>query len=313
MAAMRTKMEPAESRATALVERTRRRAVRHSLLRAFLRAVAAGLFLAAAAAALARLAGIPPGSWLLAALLPVQVLAAIGAFRGRVTRRGAALLLDRQTGAAERFTAVILSKDPEVRELAARQALAVPAVREGGAPVRYPPSREGLAVALGLFLLVLTLVLSGDDPDAAESREVSGPPSSVGAGTAPGGDGGVGAEDPAGEIGEILSRVERHLDAGEDVPDEVWSNLAAQGVDEQVREAVLAALARGDRDGARTALGKAAGGGSGRTGTEFDPSEVRSGGTVEPRWDGYEAALAAPHWDPRYDDIVRRYFEEAGR
>lgn len=309
-------MEPAENRATALVERTRRRAQRHTLLRAFLRAVAAGLFLAAAATALARLAGISPGSWLLAVLLPVQVLAAIGAFRSRVTRRGAALLLDRETDAAERFTAVILAEDPEVRELAARQALAVPAVRDSGAPVRYPPSREGLAVALGLFLLVTALVLTGGEADSGEARAQVGLPSSsgVGSGSAAGGAGEPEDGTPAGDDAEVLSRVEGHVRSGEDIPEELWSDLEDRGVGEQVRAAVLEALARGDRDGAMNSLEAAVGGGPGRSGTDVDPAGGGSAErTVEHRWDGYEAALAAPRWDPRYDDIVRRYFEEAGR
>lgn len=310
--AMRTKMETAESKARALVERTRRRAFRHTLLRAFLRAVAVGLFLASLAIAAGRLAGIPPGRWLLVILLPAQVVAVLSVFRGRATSRGAALLLDRETGAAERFTAVVLAEDPEIRELAARQALAVPAVREKGSPVRYPPSREGLGVALGLFLLVLALVLTGAPPGSGEVREAAGR-SSAGAGAAAGGNSDTGSPDPAEEASEVLARLTRHVDSGEDVPEELWSDLGAAGADEELRAAVLEALARGDQDGALDALSKASGGGSGRTGTETAPGNSPSGDAAELRWDGYEAALATPHWDPRYDDIVRRYFEEGAR
>jgi len=166
------------SRAADLVAGARRRATGNAVARALLRGAAVGALVAAAAAALSLAGGVRPGVWLLAALLPAAAAAAPGLRRARPSLAASALLLDRAAGTQERFVASLGARDPEVRDLVARQALDHPSVRSGRLPLTFPPSPEGLAAVLSAALLVGVLFLGprlvtpGTVPDRREVGRV---------------------------------------------------------------------------------------------------------------------------------------------
>lgn len=302
-----------------LVRRARRRTWLARTLRAVARGTAVFCLSATAIAAVLRIAGVAAGEGLFWAAVPGVLAALPGLLRARPSPAAAALLLDRAAGTKERFAAVLLSADPEVRDLAAAQALASPAFATGF-PLVHRPTADGLAAVLSAAVLFVFLAVVPDPapPDGEGPLGARGPglpaaglpadPSSV----APGGDE-VGAPG-AGAVGDATERVRRAIHAGGDVSDEEWRALAPEGVGPAEREAIEAALAKGDREAAEAALraALAAGGRDPKApadGTErepSDPSDRTSAG-------GSAAGPGAPSWDPRHDALVRRYFEEAAR
>ena len=146
------------SRAARLVRRARGRAFRHGAARALLRGLSAGAVVASGLAVVARMAGWPPGAWLLVALLPATAVAAAGLVRARPSLLRAALLLDRAAGTRERFVSSLEAEDEEVRDLVARQA--VEGRDAGELALSFPPSTEGLVAALSAALLVAVIFLA---------------------------------------------------------------------------------------------------------------------------------------------------------
>jgi hypothetical protein len=241
------------------------------------------------------------------AVVPGLAVFLHGALRTGVSRRSAALLLDRSAATKERFTAAEEAEDPEVRELAARQALAASSLSGGKFPLRFPPSPEGLAAALGVFLLVGAILLVAD-------RETGEPPAERRAafpgesGTGTGDRDGAGSTDAGGPVAEagtdprVPERVERALIEERDLSEEDWRELEARGVVKRVREEVRDALAAGDGEAALEALRSALRGAAGT-------GEPESATIAPPRWPDYASAKVTPTWSPRFDGVVRRYFE----
>jgi hypothetical protein len=96
--------------------------------------------------------------------------------------------------------------------------------------------------------------------------------------------------------------VER-IASGEALSEGDWAELEEAGMTESEREALRAALAAGDREGAAKAA-RAVFGGTGVAGAS--PADSGS-------WREYERALDSPAWHPRFDRVVRDYFREAGQ
>jgi len=294
--------------ATRLIRRARGVTVVHYLFRAVCRGVAVGALMAAVMAGVARLLGFDTGAWIAISAIPALVVLALGLRGARTTLTRAAILLDRSAGTRERFLATLTATDPEVRDLAAEQALGEPGIRGGAFPLRFPPTTEGLAAAFAAAILVGVLVLPGD-PDAAPESEAPGRPVSA----LPGRPGDAPRNPRASEIptepGATLpaevDRITRRMAAGEEIDAEDWKTLEQAGLARQVRGEIAAALDRGEPGRAAEAVRRALRKGYG--GQSPDPLNA----PTDAGWDGYQRALDAPIWSPRYDAVVRRYFAGA--
>ena len=298
----------ATDRARGLVERARRRAIGHEAAGALLAGLILSALLAAAAAATARILGGSPGPWLLAALAPGAALAVLRFRRRSPSRMCSALLLDRAAGTKERFAAVLCAKDEEVRDLAASQALSAPSLANGAMPLTFPPSTEGLLAAVSVVLLGAVLLTGGgDEPPPAAGPAPAGAPL-VTAARPP--DDPNAPADPASEPTsatptrdpeEILARMEK----GSDLSEADWKELERRGLTEEARDAAEVAAGTGDAAAAAEAVRKALADAAGGPPSPLpDPAQA---------WAAYEAALEAPIWSPRFDAVVRRYFEGAER
>ncbi len=298
---------------TRLIHRARGVIVRHYWFRAAGRGVAAGALLAAMAAAVARLLQQEPGVWLVLSALPALGVFALGLRRARTTLTRAAILLDRSAGTRERFLATLTAADPEVRDLAAEQALSAPALSGGAFPLRFPPSTEGLAAAFATAILIGVLVLPGRSPkDAPGSqlpgRAVSALPGRPGDTPGTPRDGEIPTEPAAPRPAEV-DQITRRMAAGEEIDAEDWKALEQAGLAKQVRREVVAALDRGEPGRAVEAVQRAL-----RRGRREGAGELAHP-SGEAGWDEFRRALESPIWSPRYDAVVRRYFagaEEAG-
>lgn len=299
-----------ESRALALVRRARRAAFLHAAVRALARGVTAGALFAVALASAARIAGVEPGPWLAVAFAPALVVAVPGLLSSRPRLVRAALLLDGAAGSKERFTAVLTSPDPEVRDLAARQALAEPALAGGSFPVAFPPSVEGLAAVLAVAVLAAVLLLLPAPPPGTGTRRTASaaPPGAAAApGAAKQGDPERAPAPDAVPRGE--SRALAAVAAGRNLSEADWEKLRPKGVTEGEQKSIEAALARGDPAAAARALRAALAAATAPDGGATAPDGPKDGGG----WSTFAAALKAPTWSPEHDEIVRRYFELAGR
>jgi hypothetical protein len=265
--------------------------------------VAAGALAGAAGVAGGRIAGFAPGPWLLAALVPAAVCFLIRLRGVRPSLLSAALLLDRTAGTRERFTAAVVARDPEVRDLAAAQALDREPFRSGGMPFRFPPSAEGLSAVVALALLGVALLLAGDGPAPAPDGAAVG--RAVAPGSAHGAPGPPAAGRPAadpepGAVGERDPAVT--LAAGEDLTGEEWEALHRHGVRPAELESVRAAAARGDGEGAAAALREAL-----RRVASAPPAAGAERGDP-PVAAARPDLLDWPTWSPRFDRVVRDYF-----
>jgi len=300
----------AASSAGALVRRARGITVRHHVLRALFRGVAAGALLAGILAAAARLLGYAPGAWIAIAALPALAVVAIGLRRARIPLIHAAVLLDRAAGTRERFLATLTARDPEIRDLAAEQALADPGFEDGACPLRFPPTTEGLAAAFATALLLGVLLLpggaveapgagSGGSPLSALPGQQGVPPHSPRVEDVPG--------DRTAPLSPEVDRVTTRMAAGEEIDADDWKTLEAAGLAKKVRGEVAAALERGEPGLAAQAVRRAL-----RRGRGSEPKAA----PVSPRdhdWGAYQRAIEAPIWSPQYDAVVRRYFTGAAK
>ena len=298
----------ATNSAGALIRRARGITARHHILKTLFRTVAAGALLAAVLAATARLLGFAPGAWTAVAVLPLMAVVALGLRGARPPLDRAALLLDRAAGTRERFLASLTADDPEVRELAAEQALAHPEIATGAFPLQFPPSTEGLAAALATAILLGVLLMPGGGPDDP-GRAAGGPglPALPGVPGAPPGNARR-SEVPAPDQAPLSAEVEQittRMAAGEGIDADDWKTLEQAGLAKRVRDEVTAALARGEPDQAARAVRRALRKSRGST-TASPPAPPPDAG-----WDAYRRSLEVPLWSPEYDDLVRRYFTGA--
>jgi hypothetical protein len=300
---------PASS-ALAHVRRAAAIAGRHHVFRALCRGVAAGALSAAVLTGLLRLLGVPPGGWPALALIPAVVLTAFSLRGVRLPLPAAALLLDRAAGTKERFLAAVTTKDEEIRDLAAEQALADPAFADGGFPLQFPPAAEGLIAALSVALLLGVVILtSGGEEPVPDRPGVGGPAPLAGLpGAEPAPVSGnlteIPPESPRAASPAVERVVEKLLLEGT-ISEEDLLTLTRAGLAEKTRREVVAALGAGDAEAAARAVRRGLG--------EALSHEVGGSGSParESGWEGYHRALEAPVWGPEYDRVVRGYFDRA--
>ncbi len=294
------------SRALSAVARARSAAFRRALARGACVFVALGAGSLALTYALFSILSLRVPDVLSSALLGLSlgVSVRVGA-REALTPVAAALLLDRAAGTRERFTAALLGRDPEVRALAAEQALRREPFASGGFPLRLSPPREAPAAALSALLLTGVLLLAGAPRPTAD-----GPPEGPAAparGAAPGATGEAPAMEPsrgapAAPAPAAAEALVSRLAAGGTLTAEEWEALERRGGRGRPAEGGRAAAARGDGEEAaaavRNALRRAA------------PAAAPGIGAEEraAAWQAFGASLENPSWPARFDGAVRGYF-----
>ncbi len=333
-------MTPAAERVEAAVRSARGRIRRARALESALKGALHGALAAGAYLVIQKFTGWP-AALAAAAVVPPLALGAAAALR-RLDLRQAAAALDRVLGGEERVATALEGGSGPLVPLAvedAARALDRSDLRRVGA-WRWPAEARLLVPALA-FLAVLALLpgrgrsLAAEGPSVrdavdAQARELER------------------AADPA-KVGELAARA-REILRGLEGPDPVAAAVAARRLAVEIRAGLAGGMP--DPDGARRELAgrleaagsaasrelarrgidvpsvdpadlearalaaKGRGGPAGASGRpeSFDVAAVAGGAPVDPGVaEAARRKLADHAWDPKYDDLVRRYYSQRDR